>query len=654
MDGRLRKARGFQVLSNRVWQLGLVELGTLITEEESLPFSPIFPLLAIDAPPTVIPGEVMHPADASADAALDHILEFATTSSEGGYLPHILQVNDSSIRDPLAQILEPLGVHVAYVPRLDMVDAALEELTEHLQQEHALPGPLDGDDVTPIRLSRFYEAALEFHAAKPWRYLTDGDLLKIVKPKPYRGMGYAVVMGAGGIAQGLALYPSVSDFGRSRCEAGQSADALYGFFQVSFDPPELLPEDAKVFESMGLSLTSNGLLPLMFGTDDYGELIRPNAVQLAYAEGVLRALSIVEEKEIDSGRWASSVRRNGRLVNHQIELPDLLNPPTFGEWYERGYEPDRRAMESSLAGLASFINENPDSIGKDGRVDFDPSDIPEYEPKTTLEKAQALCYQAFDTYGRGRVLLARKALEICPDCADAYVILAEQAAFDETLSLYREGLAAGERSLGPEGIEEYEGMFWGAIPTRPYMRAKFGLAATLEQLGRSKEASDHYRALLDLNPGDNQGVRYLLLPLLLKLNEDREAAALLDAYDEDSAQWAYIRVLLAYRLSDEPGTAARRELRKATEVNPYVPDLLVMGTDHIPNSPTSYTLGSIEEAIICAEETKDAFLKTPEFLDWLSEEIQHRDRLNSERTDARLERKKKSQQKKKNQQKRRK
>ena len=83
----------------------------------------------------------------------------------------------------------------------------------------------------------------------------------------------------------------------------------------------------------------------------------------------------------------------------------------------------------------------------------------------------------------------------------------------------------------------------------------------------------HYQELLRLNPGDNQGVRYILLPKLLAAGRDLEAARLLKEFDEESANWAYARALLAFRLSGR-SAAADRELRTAARTNPYVPELL--------------------------------------------------------------------------------
>ena len=150
---------------------------------------------------------------------------------------------------------------------------------------------------------------------------------------------------------------------------------------------------------------------------------------------------------------------------------------------------------------------------------------------------------------KSRIALARKALAISPLCADAYNLLADEAATPaEARDLYLRGLEAGELALGPDGFQEYGGHFWGFLETRPYMRARQGLALTLQELGEDEAARGHFRAMLELNPNDNQGIRYLLLASLLRCGDVAGAKALLASYlDEWSAQWLYTRVLVAYR-----------------------------------------------------------------------------------------------------------
>jgi tetratricopeptide (TPR) repeat protein len=156
--------------------------------------------------------------------------------------------------------------------------------------------------------------------------------------------------------------------------------------------------------------------------------------------------------------------------------------------------PDRRAMESFLAAIA-------------GRRGDD-----------ATAKAQDVMYRAWEqNTSRSRIALARKALNISPLCADAYVLLAEEAqSVEEARNLYAKGVEAGELALGPQGFKEYAGHFWGFLETRPYMRARAGLASTLVQLGDVEGALAHYRDMLKLNPNDNQGIRYVLAGCLLR------------------------------------------------------------------------------------------------------------------------------------------
>jgi len=216
--------------------------------------------------------------------------------------------------------------------------------------------------------------------------------------------------------------------------------------------------------------------------------------------------------------------------------------------------------------------------------------------------------------------LARQALEIDPNCADAYVILAEQAGtLDDELRLYAQGIAAGQRALGTEVLTEAAGDFWSISATRPYMRSRLGLAETLVRAGRGDEAIEHFQELLRLNPNDNQGVRYGLLPELIKAGRDVEAARLLKQYDEESANWAYAQALLAFRLSG-PSAAAKRELHRALRLNQHVPEILA--SERMIPAPTHYALGSIEEAACCAEELWPAYRATPGAVEWIVTESQ--------------------------------
>jgi len=262
--------------------------------------------------------------------------------------------------------------------------------------------------------------------------------------------------------------------------------------------------------------------------------------------------------------------------------------------------PDRRAMEGVLAMLSSGLGAGP---GGDA-----------------LEDAQDLMYRAWETADqRQRVALAKEALSRSPLCADAYVLLAEETAKTpaEAIELYRKGLEAGEKAIGPAAFQDDVGHFWGLLETRPYMRARGGLAQALWDVGRHDEAIEHYRELLRLNPNDNQGNRYLLAGCLLALDRDADLTALLNAYGQEStAEWSYTWALIAYR-RDGDSVEARSLLEKAATTNSHVASYL-LGRKKLPRKPVPYiTMGGEDEAQEYARRYAAAWANTQGALEWL-------------------------------------
>ncbi|MGH7325122.1 MAG: tetratricopeptide repeat protein [Candidatus Rokuibacteriota bacterium] len=305
-----------------------------------------------------------------------------------------------------------------------------------------------------------------------------------------------------------------------------------------------------------------------------------------------------------------------------LAIPELLAPLDAPPPRRPG-PPDRRAMERLMAEVERFaqtsmfesLNEANAALHRrfSGPIDALPSTA-----TTPLEKAQDLMYRAFEARGRRRIQLARQALELSADCADAYVMLAEESRHpEEARALYEAGVAAGERALGPDPFAQEAGHFWGIVRTRPYMRARFGLAQCLEALDRREEAIEHYRELLRLNPGDNQGVRYSLLAALMLAARDAEVATLLDQFgDEPSALWRYGRALSVFRREGD-SRAARERLREALRTNRHVPQFLAGESEWPGPEPASYAPGSREEAVSCEAELGEAWRATPDATRWL-------------------------------------
>lgn len=240
-------------------------------------------------------------------------------------------------------------------------------------------------------------------------------------------------------------------------------------------------------------------------------------------------------------------------------------------------------------------------------------------PRTPLEKAEELVAEAYMSDSkRRRERLARKALEMAPDCADAYVLMAIDAPGPaEARPLLERAIEVAERALGPRPFREDVGNFWLLLETRPYMRARELLAYCLWRLGEREQAVAHYQELLRLNPNDNQGIRYVLAQCYLEMEREEELARLLAAYAEDaSAVWMYTAALLAFRRKG-PTSANGKKLAKAVKDNPFVPDYL-LGRKQLPGeSPDLIGWGDESEAIDYAAAHKTFWERTPHALDWL-------------------------------------
>jgi tetratricopeptide (TPR) repeat protein len=268
---------------------------------------------------------------------------------------------------------------------------------------------------------------------------------------------------------------------------------------------------------------------------------------------------------------------------------------------------DRRSMEGVMSGLVSELGVQPE--------DRNPA----------LAHAQEVMYRAWEeTNPAKRIAFAHEALSLSAECADAYVLLAQEEAdtVKRALELYKQGMEAGVRALGAKYFRKNTGHFWGLLETRPYMRARQGLAETLWRLKRYEEAVEHYRELLHLNPGDNQGNRYALLDLLIQIERYEEARTLLKQYgDEWSAVWLYSRALLEFQRRGA-SAAAKKILQQAVEENPFVPAYL-MGQKRVPNRQVDYYgWGDESEAIYYASEHLNHWRRIPGAVDWLRAEIE--------------------------------
>jgi tetratricopeptide (TPR) repeat protein len=531
--------------------------------------------------------------------------------------------------EELGPALQQIGVQAKYRSMRSDFDPLIQELEEHLGQGSAEPPGLLAQKGVNVRLlAGLFVAAADFYRAGPWVQLSNSDLLA-VRVEPQKEPYYVTVMGQGGVEYGLAVYQTWEDVllqhrPIDRVEEALSASGVHVFF---YNPIQEVPfDDLDAVEAYGWEVAGPQAYPVPYIFTAEEEVQRPGRDELLWYEAALRAIpqfvsqhlaggthAARENQEQDQAIEASlAVSTSAGKAQVQVRYPggeleaglepvhDDLDQLDREEHQPGGPPFDRRAMEGQLAHLLGSQGDS--SLNKQAR------------------DAQDVMYQAWDESNPARrISLAHKALKISPDCADAYVLLAEEEAdtIQRALELYQKGVIAGRRTLGEDYFEESVGHFWGLLETRPYMRAMQGKASCLWQMGRRQEALEIYSEMLRLNPGDNQGIRYVLADLLLGMNRDADLAKLLRQYKDDaSAVWRFTQALLEYRKTGA-SAKANRFIQDALEFNPYVLPYL-RGKKRIPNRLPDYIgFGDENEASVYAASHLNFWRRTPGALDWL-------------------------------------
>ncbi|HEY6195662.1 MAG TPA: hypothetical protein VI504_11535 [Candidatus Eisenbacteria bacterium] len=528
-------------------------------------------------------------------------------------------MRDPALAGALRERLERLGIAIEPVSRLPLIDEAVADMTHELIGDSPPNGYLDQRGVTLERLRAFADAAAEFYRAAIWNYLSGEDLVRVESAAPERSLAWFVVLGAAQLEHGLGFYSSAGDFERFAEAAETREPALQeSRWSLTFAPTHELPyPDSDAWIDHALPVAAPRAHPFL-ARMGHGELLdRPDAAQLSYVEGLLRSLALTVEDDLDAGRWQKTVPTADGAREYVFALPDVLDPPPVHA------EPrDRRGTERVIHDLEYAMSQqkfanaeemNEFLAGFRGRV------VPHAPADTPRQQAAEKYYAALDAAGRLRVKLAREAIALWPDYADAWALRAEEMPdIRKSREFWKRALQAATRELGAAAFREHAGNFWNVLATRPYMRARDGLAHADWALGDRIAATENWLDLMDLDPDDHLGVREVLVPRLLDLGRDDEAAKLLEQYaDDPAAIFAFSRALLAFR-RDGASPRATAALASALRANRHALKYLIRAAAPDPTLDDGYYRpGDEREAAIIFDELGRAFEATAGAVAWL-------------------------------------
>lgn len=239
-----------------------------------------------------------------------------------------------------------------------------------------------------------------------------------------------------------------------------------------------------------------------------------------------------------------------------------------------------------------------------------------------LKLAQKKVSQAREADGKERISLAKEALKIFEQCAEAHSLIAEETE-DRTARIkhYRKAVSAGEHVLGPDWERRFKGSFWLASETRPLMHAMAMLAIDLQWEDEIDEALTIYRKLMEWNPTDHQGIHYHLATCLYEAKCGDELDKLLAKHEEEvSAVLSYTKALHVFRkygISEKTNQC----LMKALQTNIHVPIYLGEALALPAEAPATIGFGDEREAEAYVMDSGYLWSDTPGAEVWLAETI---------------------------------
>lgn len=325
------------------------------------------------------------------------------------------------------------------------------------------------------------------------------------------------------------------------------------------------------------------------------------------------------------------------VLNDMFELggPSLFadDPTAIGPDYHL------RPMERNLMRMQRYLERKGITVTGENEHDVEAllergewREVPEQYPSTQLERAQMLVYEAFElpeAQWPERISLAKEALKLSRNCADAHVLLAElDAANDKAAQRhYMQAVKAAHRALSDVDVMAHPRDYWHLMKARPLLRALNGAAYIHTVLGDHEQAIGMYRRLFEIDQLDVMDVRDGYVGLLMIAGRDEEVSRFLEQQgrterlSEENPHIQYTYPLVLFRLEGDT-EAARAALHTAQAGNAQITRYL-LGDERVP----------LDALILPGEDQGEAsavkylvydchlWLRTPNAIEWLRQNV---------------------------------
>lgn len=269
----------------------------------------------------------------------------------------------------------------------------------------------------------------------------------------------------------------------------------------------------------------------------------------------------------------------GPKIHYAVGTDPLITEASNWKMYCRLNENDFETFEETQA----FINQTMNAP---------------FIPKNHKQKAQMIAFEAYAAKtDEERVALAKKVLQHDPTNTDGLLLKAERnEKLEEKLKIYQLAIKSGEKFFDDEDIDNP----WRLVTNRPYMRAIFAYGVALFEARNYKKAGSVFEKLLEINPHDNQGARYIAIASWIHAKKYEQALEILDDYYEDMRTdpvYLYLDWYTDVNYYGESSEDAVMMFAEAMKANPHVKQMLDKKPTAIAYPKAlNVSTGSIEEA----------------------------------------------------------
>ncbi|MGL4774189.1 MAG: DUF6398 domain-containing protein [Clostridium sp.] len=281
----------------------------------------------------------------------------------------------------------------------------------------------------------------------------------------------------------------------------------------------------------------------------------------------------------------------------------------------------RNTLNSEILILNEVLEEVAATVVEDSEPIAKVNKLKEAIKDTQYLLAQDIMRMAWDSKNfKMKMKYAKEAIEISPNCSDAYIILSKDNSLNDCdkEEVISKAVQASLRVLNLNSAEEIVMDEWKREDLTPFFAAQYKLAVHQWQSGKRQEGLKNLLVILNMDKEDKLMVRSILSNWLIIEKETEVLDEMLQKYRTDYLTAIhYTDALNKYVKGDKE--EADRAIRKAYRRNPHVLDYITKKKRVSMPLPAIKQYGSNEEAMHYMKDGVLAWQSVEGAVDWIKE-----------------------------------